>query len=242
MKPSLHSNPRFAALRALAAAVALGAAATAHAQLTDLSNVPLQTSVSTTVRPNLMYILDASGSMAGDHLPDYVAGNHCKGDNGSTFQGCDRGDVPWYASAFNGNYYNPQVTYTPPPMPVGWTGTNFVSQTAANTSNWTQVWNNPFLNATAKDDIITQYREAYACQNSGSTNCKRNGIDTPGGLASSFNYWTQGYPDNNNNSDTRVYRDNTSPHYYDIIPQEFCSDLDMTTCQATQTGVFAFPA
>ncbi|HLB14978.1 MAG TPA: PilC/PilY family type IV pilus protein [Burkholderiales bacterium] len=243
MKPSLHFNPRPAALRALAAAVALGAAAAAHAQLTDLSNVPLQTSVSTAVRPNLMYILDASGSMGGDHLPDYVSGNHCRGDDGNTFQDCSRGDVPWYASAFNGNYYNPQVTYAPPPMPVGWTGTNFVPQNAANTTNWTQVWNNPFLNATAKDNIATAYREVYACDgNSYDASCKRNGINTSPGAYVPFNYWTQGLPFNSGNPDEREYADNSNPHYYDIIPQEFCSDLDMTTCQATQTAVFAFPS
>lgn len=247
MKPSLHPTPVPAALRALAAAVALAAATAAHAQLTDLSNVPLQTSVSTTVRPNLMYILDASGSMGHNFLPDYVDQSNCKGDNGSTFQSCNpsgttetSGDVPSYAAAFNGNYYNPQITYAPPPMPPGWTGTNFVSQTAANTANWTQVWNNPFLNATAKDNIASAYPEAYGCK-SGSysaPDCKRNGIDTP----NPFNYWTEALPNNNNNTDNRVYQNNSNPHYYDIIPQEFCSDLDMTTCQATQTGVFAFPA
>src|SRR3990172_2047769 len=243
MKPSLHFNPRPAALRALAAAVALGATAAADVQLTDLSNVPLQTSVSTAVRPNLMYILDASGSMGGDHLPDYVSGNHCRGDDGNTFQDCSRGDVPWYASAFNGNYYNPQVTYAPPPMPVGWTGTNFVPQNAANTTNWTQVWNNPFLNATAKDNIATAYREVYACDgNSYDASCKRNGINTSPGAYVPFNYWTQGLPFNSGNPDEREYADNSNPHYYDIIPQEFCSDLDMTTCQATQTAVFAFPS
>jgi type IV pilus assembly protein PilY1 len=244
MKPILHSNPRPAALRALAAAVALGAAAVAHAQLTDLSPVPLQTSVSTTVRPNLMYILDASGSMAGEHLPDYIAGNHCKGDNGSTFQDCNRGDVPWYASAFNGNYYNPQVTYTPPPMPPGWTGTNFVPQTAANTANWTQVWDDPFLDATTKHDIATKYRDVYACDsNSFNASCVRNGINTSPGAYVPFNYWTQGLPFNTNNPDDREYFDNSNPHYYDIIPQEHCSDLDMTNCtpSTTPTGQFVFP-
>ncbi len=258
MKPSLHPTPRPAALRALAAAVALGAAAAAHAQLTDLSNVPLQTSVSTTVRPNLMYILDASGSMAGDFLPDYVTnsvgGNdkaYCRDDDGvatptsdNNLTECERGDVPFYAAAFNGNYYNPQVTYLPPPMPAGWlpSGTDFKPQTAANTVNWTQVFNDPFTNPGQKDNIVTKYRELYACKNNSynAADCSRSGINTP----NPFNYWTQGLPNNNSNSDNRVLEDNSNPHYFDIIPQEHCSDLDLSNCTAstTPTGVFAFPA
>ncbi len=255
MKPSLPSTHRSAALRALAAAVALGAAAAAPAAPTDLSSVPLQTSVTTSVRPNLMYILDASGSMGSDFLPDYIndsAGSstkaYCRDDDGvktPTSDGnltpCERGDVPFYAAAFNGNYYNPQVTYLPPIMPLGWTGTNFVPQNAANTSNWTQVFSDPFVSST-KTNIVTQYRELYACKNSSysSADCKRNGIDTP----NPFNYWTEGLPDNNGNTDTRVTQDNTNPHYFDIIPQEHCSDLDLSICTASTvpTGVFIFPA
>jgi type IV pilus assembly protein PilY1 len=258
MKPSLHSNFRLAALRALAAAVALGAAAAAHAQQTELADFPLQTSVSSTVRPNLMYILDASGSMASDFLPDYVDDSgHCRSgnpSNGNSSGGgsspsttdCNRGDVPFYASAFNGNYYNPQVTYLPPPVPPGWTGTNFVSQTAANTSNWTQVFNDPFTNPGSKSNIRDNYREAYFCRDdsgSGANNCKRNGIDTD----NPFTYWgtnangsTTAYPKDpsgsNNDYLDRVYKDNTGPYYFDIIPQEYCSDLDLSNCLAANAA------
>ncbi len=70
--------------------------------------------------------------------------------------------------------------------------------------------------------------------------CSRSGINTP----NPFNYWTQGLPNNNSNSDNRVFQDNSNPHYFDIIPQEHCSDLDLSDCTAstTPTGVFAFPA
>ena len=37
---------------------------------TDLSNVPLFTSSSINVKPNLMFILDDSGSMKSDYIPD----------------------------------------------------------------------------------------------------------------------------------------------------------------------------
>ena len=47
--------------------VGLGAA---RAAVTDIADVPLFTSSSTAVKPNLMFILDDSGSMANDHLPD----------------------------------------------------------------------------------------------------------------------------------------------------------------------------
>ncbi len=53
---------RTLALAAFAAAL-LGAASSANAQLADIADVPLANS-SASVPPNLMYILDDSGSMA----------------------------------------------------------------------------------------------------------------------------------------------------------------------------------
>ncbi len=41
-----------------------------HAALTDISNAPMATSSGSSVKPNLMYVLDNSGSMAWDYMPD----------------------------------------------------------------------------------------------------------------------------------------------------------------------------
>lgn len=93
-------------LGALATAVALCAAGGVLAKETDLASVPLITSAPQTVLPNLMFVLDDSGSMAWTHMPDTV---EWFGRDGS---GTKRYG---YASAqCNGVYYNPAITYTPP--------------------------------------------------------------------------------------------------------------------------------
>src|ERR1700752_4100880 len=53
------------------AAIAFGLATRADAQLADIADVPLANS-SNSVPPNLMYILDDSGSMAWNWMPDQI--------------------------------------------------------------------------------------------------------------------------------------------------------------------------
>jgi type IV pilus assembly protein PilY1 len=68
IRPRFH---RFAAALLLAAA-ALLPARPALAEIADLAQVPLANSPSDAVLPNLMYILDDSGSMAWNYMPDNV--------------------------------------------------------------------------------------------------------------------------------------------------------------------------
>ncbi|RBA24857.1 type IV pilus assembly protein PilY1 [Herminiimonas fonticola] len=81
----------------------------AHAAETDIANAPLASSSVDVVKPNVMFILDDSGSMAWDYSPD-AAGNFDDDEYGSRSNHC------------NGMYYNPAVTYTPP---VNADGTSF---------------------------------------------------------------------------------------------------------------------
>jgi type IV pilus assembly protein PilY1 len=53
-------------------AFALGTPLLAHGALLTISQLPLAKSRSADVRPNLMFILDNSGSMGWDYLPDYI--------------------------------------------------------------------------------------------------------------------------------------------------------------------------
>ena len=46
--------------------------ANVHAAATDLATAPLVTSSTSSVLPNLMFVLDDSGSMAWDYLPDWA--------------------------------------------------------------------------------------------------------------------------------------------------------------------------
>lgn len=68
-----------------------------------ISNIPL-INTRVTVKPNLMFILDNSGSMARNFMPDEL-GN---GDNGYT------GKYGFWSSQCNGTAFNPNEPYTPP--------------------------------------------------------------------------------------------------------------------------------
>ncbi|HEX5804605.1 MAG TPA: PilC/PilY family type IV pilus protein [Azospira sp.] len=74
---------------------------------TDLANGPLANGVSaaTTVKPNLAFIVDDSGSMDDENMPD---------DNGS-----NRSKPCWGWHRYNTLAYNPAVTYKPPYKPDG---------------------------------------------------------------------------------------------------------------------------
>ena len=45
------------------------------AALTDITNAPMANTASSVVKPNLMMLLDGSGSMYWDFMPDSVAGD-----------------------------------------------------------------------------------------------------------------------------------------------------------------------
>jgi type IV pilus assembly protein PilY1 len=102
----------FAHLRHLALALSLSAATLCQftpvlAATTDLANAPLS-STQANAKPNLMFILDDSGSMGRDYMPDQI------------------GDIYGYRSKdgfrspqCNGLAYNPQVTYSAPQTPQG---------------------------------------------------------------------------------------------------------------------------
>ena len=72
----------------------------ARAALVDLATTPLIASTTTTVQPNLLLVLDDSGSMTWTYLPDAA-------DDFRTKYG-------YHSSQCNGVYYNPNLTYTPP--------------------------------------------------------------------------------------------------------------------------------
>jgi type IV pilus assembly protein PilY1 len=84
----------------------------AHADVTDISTTPLASSSVSVVKPNVMFILDDSGSMAWDYLPD--AANFDSGTYGEKSNHC------------NGMYFDPDVTYKPP---VNADGTSFPDAT-----------------------------------------------------------------------------------------------------------------
>lgn len=207
-----------------------------YATVTDIATVPLGTAPTSTVLPNLMFVLDDSGSMARDYTPDQANDNGtCKscssGSCDMTGASCQRGYPPYYAAPYNIQYYNPAVTYKP--------GTNYLGVSLGNmTASAVKV--NPFdASDTNVLNVATQYRDIWWCNTSSPSSgdfsnsaiCQRNGINT----ANPFNYNTGGLP-------STTYRfgfifDSTNPHYYTISPVEHCTDNSLTVCTASTTPV-----
>lgn len=163
-----------ALVRALALAP-LALAASSFADTTDLSSLPLITSAPQIVKPNLMFILDDSGSMAWTHMPDTVE------DWGQDGSGTKK--YGYVSAQCNGVYYNPSITYVPP-VQVSSTGTisdypnaSFTaarmngynsSSTAVDLSTNFQAWTTSSVNNTNLNGTSDTLQPAYYYKYSGS--------------------------------------------------------------------------
>lgn len=104
----------------------------ASAAATDIADEPIITQTEFKPKPNLMVIMDDSGSMAWDYMPDAADGSSAVG---------------FYSSQCNGIAYNPEVDYDPPVFSDGssypqsnfaWARNNGYS-TSNNNNNWTNI-------------------------------------------------------------------------------------------------------
>ena len=77
----------------------LGAAASTQGAVTSISSAPLVTSSASAVLPNLMFVLDDSGSMDWNFMPDWASGAATELARNSRY---------------NGVAYDPAVTYLKP--------------------------------------------------------------------------------------------------------------------------------
>ena len=94
-----------------AAAVAIGLwPAPAAAALTDLTSTPIAGSTTVQTKPNIMLLMDTSGSMGWTHMPDEVEGP-------ANFNGPYR--VGYKSAQCNVLYYNPLTRYDLPKKPDG---------------------------------------------------------------------------------------------------------------------------
>jgi type IV pilus assembly protein PilY1 len=219
----------------------------AVAQTTDIASQPLTFSVATTVKPNIMFILDDSGSMASRFLPEEVNGSRvdksrCNNSNCSntTTEGIE-GNPPWYAAQFNFIYYDPQTTYFPAVNADG-------TQRASFGTPWTAVRRDAY-GGTATINLVSGYPEIVFCKDDeddpySTTNCRRNGIDTGNPFIYS-SATANGFPNGTGSGAFRYPRTRSgNPFYYTLLPREHCLTEDLVDCtmSATPTGSYRFPA
>ena len=223
----------------------------------SLATAPLVNSSTAQVLPNIMYILDNSGSMGWDFMPDYVDDDDkCKDSAGVFNVRCEVGDPPRMSAQFNSIYYNPKIRYSPPIQDSN--GLEMEQKNAANTAGWTNVRTDPFnrqnsdqLNNNVNSiSLLTGYPDRVFCNIGGQLSnaqltdpaiCQRNNGDYqyPDVVYSSGGYDTGG-----RRSQFITHRVFANPYYYNITAGEYCTDKQLTNCKVSPipTGTFTFPA
>jgi len=151
---------RFVACAALAASVA--APPSAMAALTDIGNAPISSSAATSVPPNVLFVLDASGSMNSEYLPDDMASYD--------------GKTSFANPLCNTIYYNPTITYT---VPKNADTTDFAAST------FTSARNDGYLTSGTTGDRI-------GLSSGGSTNLNTSfkGVNITGSERAFYYKWT----------------------------------------------------
>lgn len=109
MKISLNNRPVDYLLLGAALATGLFLPQPVLAASVALASAPLVSATTAKVKPNIMFIMDDSGSMGWTYLPDWANDNH-------PVTGTSYLNMPelFTNSGFNGVAYNPAITYTAP--------------------------------------------------------------------------------------------------------------------------------
>jgi len=135
MKCNPNSQSTTSHLLALALTACLALPLPSMAASVALATSPLATSTTSTVLPNVMFILDDSGSMDWNYMPDDA--NDFDGKYGFPSNQC------------NGVYYDPSITYNPP---VYADGTNYSN------ASFTAAWTDGYDTAAGTTNLSTGYR------------------------------------------------------------------------------------
>lgn len=224
--------------------------AATHSAPIDISQTPLVVSNTEAVFPNILFVLDDSGSMSWDYMPDYVPSGHCRSSGagigtpltGNFAAGCTT-EAPYRVWQFNGVAYNPNVRYRPASTA---TGSEMASQTV-----FTAVPNDAYgVQSTTNINLLTSFPDVEYCTDTTFTDCLRNGNYVLPGRVNSKLYTTRrsvgatgsgriaiGAPDAGI-TESRVF----GPHYYNIVASEFCTDASLRWCQQGAGGSFTVPA
>jgi Tfp pilus tip-associated adhesin PilY1 len=135
MKRHLNAHHISRCLPSLALAAGLLLPLTALAASVTLATAPLATSTASSVSPNLMFILDDSGSMGWNYMPD----------NANDFNGA----YGFASNQCNGVYYDPNLTYSPP---VYADGTSYPN------ASFTAAWNDGYDTGAGTTNLNTSFR------------------------------------------------------------------------------------
>jgi type IV pilus assembly protein PilY1 len=191
------------------------------ANTVKLSQIPLAKAATQPVAPNLLFILDDSGSMGWEYLPEHVNLENCRArDLYTTPVSCLIGMPPFMSSAFNTLYYDPSIQYVPG---VRADGSRFPSMDARATSDWTKVPEDGYrINSNTKN-LVSQYPDRQWC--AGEDDCVTNqlGYEYPDGK----------YKGEGKHVGEAVYT--SAPYYYNLSPL-YCKDDAGTDCQRTKTA------
>jgi type IV pilus assembly protein PilY1 len=151
LKPRNHTARGSLVRRLVAGATLATFVATppsALAALTDVANSPISSAATTTIPPNILFILDGSGSMDSDYMPD----------SASSFSG----DVGGKNHLCNTIYYNPAISYV---VPKNSDGTDFAAPSFTNAKNDGFSSNSPSgssdLSSSFKANSSTNSEQAY---------------------------------------------------------------------------------
>ena len=254
----------------------LAALGSAQAAVTDIATAPLVTSATSSVLPNVHFILDDSGSMYWDFMPDVVNDSYCKNTSGAYSGTCCgdtassggsgssscwikntstaapfgtwRGHPLFLSGSFNGVMYNPAITYSPP---LNADGSSKLTMNSANTSAWTVVKNDAYnVQSTTSINLTTQFPDLEWCTDATLTDCLRNDNYILPGTVNSKTYKTfnatvatgSGNVATGSPAAPTTASRNFGPHFYTIVPGEYCDTTGLRNCQASQSGAYVYPA
>lgn len=215
------------------AVAALAFSADVRAAGTDLAPHPFVTETEglVTVKPNLYFILDDSGSMTWDYLPDWTPSSYCKNNAGTTGGSCSNTRPLMRSPDYNAVYYNPAISYLPPKNPDGTEKTSYDGVSAV-----------PYdaFSGGSSLNLTTNYADEEWCVGSSTTDCLRADNYLVPGTLNGKNYTTVRSTTANG---TKSFVSGTSgapvttdramgPYYYVMIPGEYCADPKLVNCQA----------
>lgn len=216
-----------------------------HGAQTDLASEPLITPGTSSVKPNMYFIIDNSGSMDWEYLPDWVDDStYCKDSNGKVYSqggldcygsyGTQRGLPPFHNSDFNNIYYNPTTTYT---VPKNYDGSNKTSYSGTSAVPWDGYG----VQSTSTLTLTSSYPDIEWCTSTSYTDCLRNDNYILPGIVNGKSYTTRhdttasgsGKPFATGTVDSPTTASRTvGPYYYVLIPGEYCTTKKLTDCAA----------